>query len=297
MFKKIGFGILAVTLLAGVASVGAALAQEPTPSTEASDGVARRALVREGAGGPGGPGGPGGSRGGQTDLVAEALGMTPEELHEVLADGQTVADVAEAQGVALEDVADALVAAHTEQIQQAVEDGRLTQEEADEKIAELGTQVLEHLESGELRGPEGPGGPSGPGGPGRPRGGQMDVADIDRASVAEALGMTPEELHEALADGQTVADVAEAQGVALEDVADALVAAHTEQIQQGVEDGRLTQEQADERIAELGTQVLEHLESGECGGRGGPGGMRRGPRGGGLGGPRSPEMAVPAVEG
>jgi uncharacterized protein (DUF433 family) len=142
--------------------------------------------------------------------------------------------------------------------------------------------ILEHLESGE----------PGPGGPRGPRGAHGDV-------VAEALGMTVEELHEALKDGQTIAELAEAKGVALEDIADAVVAAQTERLQQAVENGRLTQEEADERIAQMEENILEHLESGEPGPGGprdsggpggcecgGPGGMRGGPRGGGFRGPR-----------
>ncbi len=294
MFKKIGFGMLVVTLLAGVVGVGAALAQESTPFKEALAEVARPALLREGSDGPecpGGPRGPGRTRGEHGDVVAEALGMTGDELRQALADGQTVAELAEARGVALEDVADALVAAHSQRIQQAVEDGRLTQEEADERIAELEARILEGLESGELGGPGGPGGPRTH--DQRPRGPRGERGGV----VAEALGMTGDELRQALADGQTVAELAEARGVALEDVADALVAAHSQRIQQAVEDGRLTQEEADERIAELEAHILEGLESGELSGPGGPGGMRGGPRGGGFHGPHAPEMQAPAFEG
>jgi hypothetical protein len=104
--------------------------------------------------------------------------------------------------------------------------------------------------------------------------------------------MTVDELRKALADGQTVAELAQAQDVALEDVADALVAAHAERLQQAVEDGRLTQEEADEKLVEMETNILDRLESGEFGGLGGPGkcggpgGMGGGPRGGGFRGPR-----------
>ena len=116
--------------------------------------------------------------------------------------------------------------------------------------------------------------------------------------------MTVDELHEALKDGQTIADLAEARGVALEDIADALVAAQTERLQQAVEDGRLTQEEADEKIAKMEANILEHLESGEpgTGGPGGPGGcggsggMGGGPRGGGRRGPRNPGEEAPVPE-
>jgi 3-hydroxyacyl-CoA dehydrogenase len=231
-----------------------------------------------GMGGPGKPGGPRGLHGEDLDVVAEALGMTPEEVREAVSDGQTIAQLAEAQGVPPQDVADALVAAEAERLQQAVEDGRLTQEEADERIARMEENMLERLESGE-RDPGGPGGMGGPGKPGGPRGPHGEDLDV----VAEALGMTPEEVREAVSDGQTIAELAEAQGVPLQDVADALVAAEAERLQQAVEDGRLTQEEADERLAHMEENILEHLESGEPGGprgnggRGGKGGGKRGP--------------------
>ena len=176
MFKKIGIGIVAALIVAAV-GVGAVLAQGSTlvaeTPTEASD--------PGGPDGDHGPGGRGGKRGlgggGQMDIVAETLGMTTDELREALADGQTIAELAEAKGVALEDIAAALVTEHTERLQQAVENGRLTQEEADEKIAEMQVKILEQLESGEFGGPVGPGVPGGCDGPGGmgggPRGGGM----------------------------------------------------------------------------------------------------------------------------
>ena len=176
MFKKIGIGIVAALIVAAV-GVGAVLAQGSTlvaeTPTEASD--------PGGPDGDHGPGGRGGKRGlgggGQMDIVAETLEMTTDELREALADGQTIAELAEAKGVALEYIAAALVTEHAERLQQAVENGRLTQEEADEKIAEMQVKILEQLESGEFGGPVGPGVPGGCDGPGGmgggPRGGGM----------------------------------------------------------------------------------------------------------------------------
>jgi hypothetical protein len=70
------------------------------------------------------------------DTVAEALGLTPNELFIELHDeGKTLSEVAEEQGVDTETLWDALSANRTEamrqRIQQAVEDGDLSQEEAD----------------------------------------------------------------------------------------------------------------------------------------------------------------------
>ena len=92
-------------------------------------------------------------------------------------------------------------------------------------------------------------------------------------AAAEALGLTPEGLFGELHGGKTLADVA---GDDLEVVQEAVQAARTEHtkeaIAQAVEDGRLTQEQAD--------WMLEGQEQGFMRGRGGFGHGMRGGKGG-----------------
>jgi hypothetical protein len=134
---------LVALLLVSLVGVTTVFAQEPTPETEAPFG--RRGRGR-GMGGFGG-GMFGGARGGQWtmfDTAAEALGLTPEELFAELHAGKTLEEVAEAQGVEMEAVHDALQAARGEAmrqaIEQAVEDGKMSQEQAD--------WMLEGLEQG-----------------------------------------------------------------------------------------------------------------------------------------------------
>jgi hypothetical protein len=111
--------------------------------------------------------GPGGRGLGLEGLqaAAEALNMTTDELINALRSGQTLEQLAEAAGVDIEEVQDAIQAAQSEafrtRIQQAVTDGTITQEHAD--------WLLEGLEKGFIGGPGGfgLGGPHGPGfGPG-----------------------------------------------------------------------------------------------------------------------------------
>ena len=93
-------------------------------------------------------------------IPAETLGMTEEELRTALrADDASLAAVAEAQGVAVDDLVSALAQAQTDRIGQAVTDGELTQEEADERLADLEERVTERVESDApaRRGPGGPG--------------------------------------------------------------------------------------------------------------------------------------------
>ncbi len=81
--------------------------------------------------------------------VTEALGLEADALLEALADGQTLAEIAEAQGVELDAIVDALVAAHAEQLAEAVAAGTLTQEQADAMQALHEANLRAHLADGE----------------------------------------------------------------------------------------------------------------------------------------------------
>lgn len=87
-----------------------------------------------------------GHRGGcNMEEAAAAIGIDQAELREALDSGQSIADVAEANGVAVQEVIDAMVEAETEHISEKVAEGRLTQEEADEKLAELETRITDRV--------------------------------------------------------------------------------------------------------------------------------------------------------
>jgi hypothetical protein len=93
-------------------------------------------------------------------------------------------------------------------------------------------------------------------------------------AAAEALDMTTDELIDALRSGQTLEELAEAAGVDLQDIQDAIQAARAtamrERIEQAATDGTITQEHAD--------WLLEGLDRGFIGGAGGFG--LGGPHGG-----------------
>jgi anti-sigma28 factor (negative regulator of flagellin synthesis) len=125
MFKVGLVGLLVVGALT-VVMAGSALAQEPDPLDKPFGGFGR-----------GGFGHFGGDHWAMFDAMAEALGLTPEEFFAELRAGKTPADVAEEQGVDLEALAESLQAARVEAIQQAVEDGTLTQEQADRMLNRL----------------------------------------------------------------------------------------------------------------------------------------------------------------
>ncbi len=93
--------------------------------------------------------------------------------------------------------------------------------------------------------------------------------------VTDTLGMTADELRTALeADGATLASVAEAQGVAVEDLVAAIAAEVREHAATAVEEGLITQEQADEWLADLEARITEVVQTADG----------DGPWGGGWGG-------------
>jgi len=234
--KKLVIGGVLGALVGLLIITGAAIAQTPTPGDGNGGGL---------FGGPGGRGGPGGDGPHHDPAVfAKALGLTEEELQAELDAGKTYRELVEEYGLD-ESV---LQADREARIQEKVDAGELTQEEADAIL------------SGER--PLGPGfgGPGGHGGRGGPGGFHHDPAVF-----AEALGLTEEELQAELDAGKTPRDLIEEYGLDEE----VLRAAFEAEIQAKVEAGELTQEQAD---AILSGEMPEGFGPGFGGGKGGPGG-------------------------
>ena len=95
------------------------------------------------------------------DEIAAALGMTTEELRAAMADGNSIAEIAAEQGVDLADIVDLIIADMTERLAAAVADGALTQERADEILANAEERVTAFLNGERPERPEGRGGRGG----------------------------------------------------------------------------------------------------------------------------------------
>ena len=205
-----------------------------------------------------------------TGVAVAAIGDDGKETENAILD-----DAAERLDVETDDLRNALSEAQQAQIDKAVEEGKLTEEQAE--------RIKEHMqESGRVLGfPGGPGGPHGHHGP--PGGPAVFEA------IAKELGISEEKLHEQLMSGKRMRQIARANGKTLADVKSAAKAAIEKQLDEDVKEGRLTEEQADQ-IREDIPEMLRHLVRGPRfhGFRGGPPGMHGdGPPMGGppMGGP------------
>ncbi|NBD36029.1 MAG: hypothetical protein GVY30_08510 [Chloroflexi bacterium] len=138
--------------------------------------------------------------GGRGQMRGQAGGIDKEAL------------LAEALGITTDELQAAREEAHEAAIAQAVDEGIITQEQADE-MARRRTLREDYLNR--------------------------------EALLAEALGMTVEELEDARAEGQTLTDLLEAQGLEATTVHDNLEAAFEAALARAVADGILTQDEAD----------------------------------------------------
>jgi len=93
-----------------------------------------------------------------------------------------------------------------------------------------------------------------------PRGGYMGGQGNSLvATAAEVIGIDQAELVAELQSGQTIADVAAAHDVVVEDIVNAFVAPRAEWLASAVESGRLSQEQADLMLANMRAHVTLRL--------------------------------------
>jgi polyhydroxyalkanoate synthesis regulator phasin len=222
--------------------------------------------------------------GGGAALAASDV-FSPEEESKAIID-----DAAKQLGVEPSELSAALKQALENRIDEAVAEGRLTEEQAKE--------LKQRLESADtpLLFPR-----FGFGGHGPWEGHFGHFATLETA--ASYLGLTEAELRAELADGKSLADVAKEEGKSVDGLVQALVKAATERIDGAVDDGKLTESQADDLKQNLEERIrdLVNREPGSFGPSGGPDhsghGFRRGFFGPGFGsegpGPFAPHFAGP----
>ncbi len=85
------------------------------------------------------------------DAAAQALNVSVDDLRSKLEGGQTLAQVAQQQGVDVQTVVNAMVADATAHIDQAVQDGKLTADQATERKAGLQDRITKLVNEGSRR--------------------------------------------------------------------------------------------------------------------------------------------------
>ncbi len=156
--------------------------------------------------------------------------------------GNFVARLAENLGITQDELEAAIDETQIEIVDEKVADGTLTEDQA--------AQLRERIESGEggffgpvLRHKQGM----------RHGGGGFHGG----ADVAEFIGVTPEELRAAIEGGQSIVQVAEANGVSEQELTDYLLGEIETKLAEAVESGRIDQATADEMLAGAADKIAE----------------------------------------
>ena len=146
-------GVTAERLSEAFGSARSAVVNEAVEEGLIDDGQAQRWLDR-GADGSFGwgmrgmdsrRGGMPGYRNSLVGVAAEQFGMSVQELTDELEAGKTLAEFAQVKGVDTEAIVGAYLATRTDALDQAVANGRLTQEAADEMLAHVEEEARNHL--------------------------------------------------------------------------------------------------------------------------------------------------------
>lgn len=180
-----------MTRSALVAAAGLALGAMPALASMAGAGATEPATQARPGDGRGMP------HGEMFGEVADRLGLSPMEVGARLRDGESLAEIADDQGVGQEELTATIEEAVGDRLDRGVEAGRLTATQRDAVAKILAARVDDLVEMP----------------PAEARDGRRRPPPVV-GEVADLLGLSPRELGERLRGGESLAEMAEAEGVA-----------------------------------------------------------------------------------
>ncbi len=168
-------------------------------------------------------------RGAVGEEVLELLKLDKDAYREKAKSGLTLGEIADQQDVSRDSLKSALTAAYNRQL-----------EERKQQFAEgLDAMIDAKPHTGGELGHKG-----------------------DLTAIAEALGLTADELKAQLKEGKSLADVAGDKGIDVQKLVDAQKTAIEKRVGEALQAGEITQEQADKRLAEAGEQAERIVNGG-----------------------------------
>jgi hypothetical protein len=169
--------------------------------------------------------------------VSNALNLSPFEIAAQLEADKSLADIAKAQNVDVQKVKDAIQTSIKTQLDSVVKSGKLTQAQADKAnqtvaiwVDELVTAHKTMLASFDMSGLK--------------QTAEQFVTPIINATTS-TLHLTTDQLKAQLEAGKSLADVAKAQNVEVQQLKDAIQTSIKAQLDSVVKSGKITQAQAD----------------------------------------------------
>jgi len=203
--------------------------------------------------------------------AAGVIGISEQTLQSDLQSGQTVAQVAAANGSSAQDVISALVGDETTAINSLESSGKISSSQAGQIESGLTQMVTSFVNQTR---------PSG--GPRAGAGGLSQQAAVQAA--ATAIGISASTLQSDLRSGKSIADIASANNVSTGSVITAVTSAVDSQISSLESSGKITSAQASTLTSEVQSRVTDWVDGTYPGWPFGPFGISGTPSGGFFGG-------------
>ena len=196
--------------------------------------------------------------------VATYLGVSSDTLRTELQSGQTLAQIAVAQGKTEDDLINFIVSKRTDELKTALSDGKITQEQHDNMKDNLEARVKEMVERTDV---------GKPGFGGRGKGLDFNALDTD---IANFIGVTIDDLRTARESGKSLATIATEHGKTEDALIQFIISKETANLDSLLKDGKITQAQYDNAVKDMATRVKEMVERTETGKPGFANGMGKG---------------------
>jgi len=190
-------------------------------------------------------------------IVTDTTGLNAQEIREAVQDGATIADVIVANGGDVEAVVNQLMTTIGERLGEAVNNGQITQERADDLLQNARSRITDFL-TGERPLPQ----RDKRDGRNRNRPAIEDrIGGELLRTVMETTGLELPKIQEAVQNGSTLADLIIANGSTVDAVVAEILSFVQEQADAALESGRATQEQVDQLLGNVEAGVRNRLES------------------------------------
>ncbi|WP_429845005.1 hypothetical protein [Brevibacillus sp. FIR094] len=180
----------------------------------------------------------------KNEELLSLLKLDADKLQKELKADKSLAAIAEAQGVSVDDLVSLLVKQQETQLKEAVAAGKLTQEQADkmnEKASERVKDMVQNTHHGR--------------GPGKGMGFEKNE------ELLSLLKLDATKLQEELKADKSLAAIAEAQGVSVDDLVALLVKQQEAKLKEAVTAGKLKQEQADKMNKNASERVKDMVQN------------------------------------
>jgi len=186
--------------------------------------------------------------------ISQALGMEDKELVQQLREGRTVAEIAEEQGIPTHLVVQELLIPIEEALDRAVADGRLSQEQAREKLSSAEVTVSKMVQEATLEDIV--------------RHEVKKIVETDKRArqtklllhqVCQIVNLDHMGMLAELKEGKKIAEIAEEQGISQNELLEALTELAQDRLDKAVSKGKLDAQKAEEIMQNIGDRLAQFV--------------------------------------